>query len=262
MIEVSSTTPSIGKQNFSTALIEAVEILPTTSSECYSVCLYREPLYKTIKPRVDFKDRYLKPFQEDVKKHLDANKIDLNIFCDQESLELALSLKTGSVYLVKQKPLYPFFQHLYRYYSVFLNTPGVQTYHFRGMDNIVSSDNSVKNRRAFHRSDMDVLNMPYFRRGIETYCPIRGSCSVSRNGIKSLATFLKDNRFFPDLNNPKLLWHSDEDFLSEWYNMIKHTLGSFIIVDRPLPMDFYFDLKNMIDKQSNFTIINSERGDI
>lgn len=261
MIEISNQTPSLGK-HISTANIEAVEIIPYNTREYFSVCLYKEPMYKTLRPKSDFKERYLKPFQDDVKRHLEEYNIGLNIFCDEESLELALSLKTGSVYLVKQRPLYPFFQHLYRYYSVFLNQPGVQTYHFRGMDNIVTSDNAMANLRSFHNSTMDILNMPYLRYKTDKYCPIRGSCSVSRRGITSLKEFIKGNRIYPDVQNLTSLWHSDEDFLTEWYNRVKHSLGSFIIVDRKLPMDFFIDLNSMIEKSTNFLIINAERGKI
>lgn len=259
MIRVSSQIPTVG-QNVSTANITAVEIVHTDAKECYSVCLYKEPLYKQLHPTRDFKQRYLEPFKDDVRNHLEKHKMALNIFCDEESLELAISLKTGSVYLVTQKPLYPFFQHLYRYYSVFLEHPTIQTYHFRGMDNIVADDTAVSRLREFHNSSMDVLNMPYFRNFTSKYCPIRGSCSISRRGIKSLAGFLKHKRLYPDVTNKRLLWHSDEDFLTEWFNGIKNTLGIYTIVDRELPMDFYFDLMNMTKSGANFIITNAERG--
>jgi hypothetical protein len=261
MIRVVNTVPSTG--NFiSTASIEAVEIVSTNAVECYSVCLYDEPEYKKLHPTRNFAQRYLQPFQEDVKKHLDRNNMALNIFCDEKSLDLALSLKTGSVYLVKQRVLYPFFQHLYRYYSVFLDHPTIQTYHFRGMDNIICSDNAMSNLREFHTSGMDVLNMPYSRKYKESYCPIRGSCSVSRRGILSLRNFLKENRFFPDMSDKRLIWHSDEDFLTIWFNAIKNYLSIYTIIDRELPMDFYLDLTTMIKASNDFVIKRTTRGDI
>lgn len=219
-------------------------------------------MYKVLRPKSDFKERFLKPFQDDVQNHLEKYGIALNIFCDEGMVDVALSLNAGSVYVVKQKPLYPFFQHLYRYYSVFLKHPTIQTYHFRGMDNIVTSDNAMNNLRNFHNSTMDILNMPYLRYKTDLYCPIRGSCSISRRAIPSLANFLKQHRLYPDLQNINSLWHSDEDFLMEWYNRVKYTLGCYTILDRLMPMDFHIELNNKLKKGSHFVMIDAERGKI
>ena len=262
MIRIRSEQKHLGKQTFSTSSIEGVEIKPVIYSEYYSVCLYKEPLYKQIRPKSDFKKRYLEPFQEEVQAHLEKHKMGLNIFCDAESVDLALSLKAGSVYVVKTPKQYPFFQHLYRYYSVFLEDRGVKTYHFRGMDNIVCSDEAMDKLKEFHGSNKDILHMPYLRYKTDQYCPIRGSCSVSNRGIESLRVFLRDNRFFPNVADNTLLWHSDEDFLAEWFNVAKNNLNIYTIIDRLMPMQYYVDLNNMIEKNVDFTIRRSLRGDI
>lgn len=263
MIEVTGTNQIL--PHSSTAKIRAVESFEehADSENCYSVCLYKEPLYKKIKPKASFDQLYIDPFKSNaVAEHLRKHQMSLNVFCDKESLEKGLSLKCGTVYLVDGKPSYPFFQHLYRYYSILVRNPKVKAYHFRGMDNIISSDGAVARIKDFAESGMDILNMPYFRTYTQAYCPIRGSCSVGANGINSLASFFKSNRFSPNDSEEKLLWHSDEDFLSMWFNLVKSRLNIYTIIDRDMPMQFYMDMATMIQANNKFIIKRADRRDI
>jgi hypothetical protein len=179
---------------------------------------------------------------------LQKNGHHLNIISDAASLSDALSLNVGSVFLCDDEPTAPFAKHIFRYYSVFLPPhPTIKYYHFRGMDNILKSDQEPALIDDFEQSSCDVLRSPYFPMGgaDKRYIRVRGSCSVNLRGAKALAHFLSCT----SLDAPKgnAAFHCDEIHLDKWFERNWRHLKTYTMIDRKMQPDFYREMQEMVD---------------
>lgn len=188
-------------------------------------------------PNRDYSARYLEGVEE-TRRFLDKSGAMLRIFVDEDMAETAMAFNLGNVYLVKDKPDFPFQQHIWRYYSVLFPNENIKAHHFRGLDNVSNDDLKMIDR--FVETKLDVLHAPYISAKLKgALMPIRGSCSVSQKGIESLANFLKSKR--PEKpNDPKNEFFNDEFFLREWYIKDSDKLDYFTFIDRVLPDSIYF----------------------
>lgn len=212
---------------------------------CFSACLYDQPHPK--RRHVNFAERYLDSMPA-VRDRLEETGYGLNIFCDAAMLQTALSFECGSVYLVTEPPKFEFQQHVWRYYSALLpNHPTIQAYHFRGMDNLLASNDELEMFDQFLAGGYEIKHAPYTRKaGGDIYTPIRGSCSVAGRGIQSLGWWLSTQEHFAPEDWPST-WHNDEDHLARWFNAVKHHHSLFTILDRDMPMHFYRDLSIQLE---------------
>lgn len=237
---------------------EAVVIRPTTATHCFSACLYHEPEFKKRFPGRNYANRYLHSMQE-VIPHFRARNFALNIFADEAMLETALSFGFGSVYCVRDKPPFPFAQHVYRYYSALLpEHPTIRAYHFRGMDNLVPSDPFMAVLERFVGAGGEILHAPYLRARGLMYMPIRGSCSVANGGISNLARFLRTTPLEPPTQPWPEGWHCDEHYLARWFKQERLRTRIHTIVDRPLPFEFHAFLHDQIAAGGAFELVRVE----
>lgn len=226
---------------------------PTKARHCFSVCLYSEPLFTVQFPQRNFNKRYLENIPA-VTERLAATNYALNIFCDAASLQTALNLNVGSVYLVTKAKEFAFQQHIWRYFSTLLpKHETIQCYHFRGMDNLLASEDELTLFERFRLSGCDIKHAPYHRASGNIYVPVRGSCSVAHEGIKSLGWWLQNHKQRHPTNWPET-WHSDEDHLTGWFSEAKLSHRLFTIIDRELPMAFYRSLSEQIERGIPLTI--------
>lgn len=220
--------------------------IPHTSRHCFSVCLYHEPEFERRFPRRDFRERYLEKMPQ-IREHLAAHNCHLKIFADETMLDTAMNFEFADVYGVRGEPAFPFYQHIYRYYAALLADHGtVEAYHFRGLDNLLFDPGEWKMFEAFRTSDCGIMHAPYLRANGKVYTPVRGSCSVARDGIAALAWFLRSVPHKAPRQDWPEPWHSDEAYLSRWFAQVKGHLALFTVVDRELPMDFFSDLHRQI----------------
>lgn len=224
-----------------------IQVRQHDSRHCFSACLYHEPTYNERLPGRSWTERYLGRCAASIEE-LEKHGHHLNIICDEASLDAALSLGVGSVFLCDEEPIGPFAKHLFRYYSVFLPThPTVEYYHFRGMDNILKSNDEPGLISDFEQSRCDILRSPYIAMSGEerTYFRVRGSCSVSLRGAKALAHFLSSTPLV--VPEGKAAFHCDEFHLNKWFERYWRHLNPYTIIDRKMKVEFYDELKMMTD---------------
>jgi len=239
---------------------EPVRVVDTHSEHCVSVCLFSEPEWKKRFPSRDFRERFLSK-ANDARTRLAALGYSSVIFCDREMEQLACDLRLGSVYRVTHPPAFPFAQHIWRYLAVLLPPhPTIRAYHFRGMDNLLLSKSDVQLFELLLRQQLDVLHEPYLRHKGRHYTPVRGSCSVAREGIASLAWWLQEMRHYkPEGNDWVDAWHSDEAYLEGWFQQSIAHLRPLTVIDRELPMEFYWDLWKRNQSARTFHIVRREQ---
>jgi hypothetical protein len=231
-----------------------IRIQEHTAKHCFSACLYHEPTFQERFPQRDYKERYLERCADSCEAILREGH-HLNIICDQASLQDALSIPVGSVFLCTQEPKGAFAKHLFRYYSPLLPAhPTIQYWHFRGMDNILKSEDEPKLIADFAASGCDVLRSPYFpiRAPNKHYIRVRGSCSVNLRGAASLAHFLTSVPL--SIQTGSKAFHCDEFHLDKWFQRDWRHLRAFTLVDRAMYDDFYRELKEMIAEGVDQTI--------
>lgn len=205
---------------------------------CFSVCLYKEKTFEKKFPNRDFTLRYLSGIEK-TKEFLEKHDSMLRIFVDEEMKNVAMEFNLGNVFLVKDTPDFPFQQHIWRYYSVLFPDEKIKSHHFRGLDNINKDDIQMLER--FEQTEFDVLHAPYLSSKLKGgVMPIRGSCSVARKGIKSLANFLHTKRPIVPDGDYKKEFFNDEFFLREWYISENSKLDYFTFVDRVFPDSIFF----------------------
>lgn len=225
-------------------------------AHCFSVCLYHEPEYAMRFPTRDFNARYLSRADE-VRRHLEEIRFDLNIFACPRMVETALALDIGSVYLVSDPPPFPFAQQVWRYYSAMLPDHGpALAYHFRGMDNLILSPEEESLMAEFLDSGGEIMHTPYLRRRGDRYMPIRGSCSTAGDAIASLGRYLATAPHELEGEWPDQ-WHNDELHLGRWFNAVKRQSHLFTLVDRELPMEFYADVHEQVKSGKPFRLIRT-----
>lgn len=233
---------------------EIVKERSTKAKHCFSACLYHEPDFKKLFPKRNYNKRYLEIVERLIPYFKEKNYA-LNVFCDAKMLPVAEKFGFGSIYLVNQHPTFPFSQHLYRYYSVFLpEHETIRAYHFRGMDNLIPTEDFTGFINHFLFSKSDLLHAPYTRiKGGLVYTPVRGSCSVANNGISSLASFIRTNK--PEIPVESWrAWHCDETYLTKWFNQCKLNLKLMTIIDRDMHMQFYCDFHKILSDGKSMTI--------
>ena len=222
-----------------------VRIQEHTAEHCFSACLYHEPTFKERFPQRDYRERYLERCAASGDEMLKEG-CHLNIICDQASLDDALSIPVGSVFLCTEEPRGPFTKHLFRYYSPMLPAhPTVRYWHFRGMDNILKSPEEKKLIEQFSASGCDLLRSPYFPFKNKEYIRVKGSCSVNLRGGASLSHFLTTCSLRP--LKGKMAFHCDEVHLDKWFRRDWEKLKVFTLIDRKLGKEFYRDLQEMIE---------------
>lgn len=229
-------------------ILHPIRVVEHTSRHCFSACLFREPTFEKRFPTRDYRERYLERCHASGEA-LTREGHHLNIICDQESLDDALSLGIGSVFVCHDDMPKPFTKHVFRYYSTLLpRHPTVEFWHFRGMDNILKSDDEPRLIEEFERSGCDLLRSPYFPFKViqgKRYIRVRGSCSVNLRGAASLAHFLTS---VPILGQPGAkAFHCDEIHLDKWFQRDWRYLKTFTLVDRSMYPAFYEELREMVD---------------
>lgn len=216
---------------------------PCNSQHVYSLCLYREPTFAARHPTRDFRERYTANLPSIV-AFTSCTGSKFRIFCDEAMAPAVLAFEEADVYLVKEEVNFPFSQHRWRYFSVLLEDEAVartRIHHFRGLDNAALEDLTVNHK--FTKSQCDLLHAPYFprRENMDTYMPIRGSCSVAHNGVSALRYWLKEH----DMKEPQGAWpngfHCDEYYLKEFFDATNGRLNLFTVIDREVPADCWQD---------------------
>jgi hypothetical protein len=237
------------------SFISSLKIEATEATHCFSVCLYHEPEFAVRFRARDFKARYLS-CMEDLSRWLRDTGYALNIFTDAEMAETALKFGCGSVYLVSAPPQFPFAQHLWRYYSALLpDHDTIKAYHFRGLDNVMISEPERKIIARMVEDDAGLMHAPYLRKNGEVYTPVRGSFSVAHEGIRALRWYLSTTpQPMPSEEWPEA-WHSDENYLTGFYQAAARVLNTYTIVDRKLPMEFYADFHQRFTNGYSNTIV-------
>lgn len=219
-----------------------VRVVPTQAVHCISVCLFSEPEWQRRFPQRKFDERFLAKARA-AKARLAELGYAVVIFCDRAMERVALDLELGSVYRVTSAPAFPFAQHQWRYLAAMLPAhETIRVYHFRGMDNLEPSPSDVRMFDLLVTQGLDVLHEPYLRHRGRHYTPVRGSCSVAREGIASLAWWLHSQRYGAPVGDWVDAWHSDEAWLENWFKASRDHLRPLTVIDRELPMEFYFDL--------------------
>lgn len=229
-------------------LFSPIIVRPHSGPHCFSVCLYHEPEFNRTFPARDYKARYLDSMPA-VRARLAEIGYGLNIFCDASMLETALSFGVGSVYLVIDPPAFAFQQHKWRYYSALLPEDGsTLAYHFRGMDNLLVSDQELSLFDRFLSTGSEIKHAPYepLKKDVGRYIPVRGSCSVAGSAIQSLGWWMETKKQ-PAPTTKTSGWHNDEVHLAGWFNACHLDHKLFTIVDRDLPMAFYRDLSQQLE---------------
>jgi len=237
IIDIQNTSESL-KLLAKIPKVENVRIIPEITlvrksnhkKHCFSVCLYKEKTYAERFPERNFENHYLNE-KEKTAEFIRKTKSLLRIFTDEEMLDVALQFENAEVFLVKDKPQFPFQQHIWRYYSVLFPDKKIKAHHFRGLDNVNKDDLDLINSFV---EEYDLLASPYFagKLILDQLIPVRGSCSVANNGIKLLAEFLQTKRpSKPDGHN-KRVFHNDELFLREWWMKDKDLMNVYFYVDR------------------------------
>ena len=230
----------------------------TYAEHCFSVCLYREQEFSTRFPNRDFKKRYLDTIPA-IKDFTARHNFALNIFVDPAMLETAISFDVGSVYVVTEPRLFPFSQHIYRYYSALLPAhPTIRAYHFRGLDNVVIGDQELSLLRHFVSTGAELMHAPYLRAAGSLYTPVRGTCSIAGSAIESLAGFLATTPN-PMPEDSKGIWHNDEIYLGRWFERVKDTLFLYTIIDREMPVEYHMHFANQIRHGRPFHIARLDR---
>jgi hypothetical protein len=80
----------------------------------------------------------------------------------------------------------------------------------------------------------DLLRAPYIRGREQLWTPVRGSCSVAREGIASLRAWLLRESATPEATWPEQ-FHVDETWLARWWEASRRWLNVMTYVDRTLP---------------------------
>jgi hypothetical protein len=231
----------------------AVRTVDTDASTGFSACLYHEPEYKRRFPKRSFSGLYtdrMAEANEWIKEHGYA----LHIYCDAAMLNTALQMDAASVYIVTTPPAYPFAQHLWRYYATLHPAGTVNTWHFRGMDNIITPSDEMVIFDHASLSGAEVIHAPYVRDHGTRYMPVRGSCSVSADGIAALGWWMDTAPLTTPPDWPST-WHNDEEHLARWFAYASPHLRLCTIVDRTLPMSFYRDLSITLEHGQPSTLI-------
>jgi len=234
--------------------VEPILIREHQARHCFSACLFREPTFEERFPDRSWGERYLERCAASIDA-MDRLGCHLNIICDAASLSDALSLGVGSVFLCDDEPTVPFAKHLFRYYSALLPPhPTVEFYHFRGMDNILKSDDEPALLDNFAKSGCDVLRSPYFPMSGKDKCymRVRGSCSVNMRGAASLAHFLSSTPLAS--KKGPAAFHCDEFHLDKWFQRDWRHLKSYTMIDRKMGPEFYQEMQQMIDEGVDQTI--------
>lgn len=224
-----------------------VRVRDHSAKHCFSVCLYREPTYEERFPERSWSERYLERCAASIEA-LERHRHHLNIICDAASLSDALSLGVGSVFLCDDEPTAPFAKHLFRYHSVFLPPhPTIEYYHFRGMDNILKSEDEPALIGDFAQSGCDVLRSPYFPMSgpDKRYIRVRGSCSVNLRGAKAMAHFLSSTPLVVPTGNAA--FHCDEFHLDKWFGRYWYHLKPYTMIDRKMGPEFYLEMQEMVE---------------
>lgn len=237
---------------------EPIQDLATEAEHCFSVCLYREPEFAWRFPTRSFNGRYL-DHAERVKELFERNGWHLRIFADEAMLETALGLRMGSVYRVRSAPAFPFGQHLWRYFSVLIPHTTIRAHHFRGMDNLLVSENDLRLMMRLLDGGFDLLHAPYIRaKGGGIYTPVRGSCSVAGAGIESLAVHLRTMPHEYPGDWPEH-WHSDELWLGRWFERERRRLRLLTMIDREMHQDWLDSLADQIRTGPPFEVVRVAR---
>ena len=235
----------------------------TTAKHCFSVCLYHEPLYAKRYPQRDFAGRYLAAMPA-VKVALEQHGWHLKIFADEPMVSTALALDCGDVYVVRGRPAFPFAQHLYRYYAALLpEHPTIKAYHFRGLDNVGLNEAELRVADLLIREGLDVEHRPYMRMHFEgagkhRYFPVRGSCAVANEGIKSLAWWLRTQPLKCPTDPWPALFHCDEAWLKRWFEACRQHLRLLTVTDhglesrRGVPWEFHTLLQQLVEHQQSY----------
>lgn len=228
-------------------------VRPTDAEHCFSVCLYREPEFPKRFPNRDFADRYLASIPS-IREFIARHNFALNIFVDPAMLETALSFNCGSVYVVTEPSAFPFSQHVYRYYSALLPAhPTIKAIHFRGLDNVLVTDEELALLRHFVTSGAEIMHAPYLRAAGSIYTPMRGTCSIAGDAIRSLGEFLRSTpQEKPE--DHKGVWHNDEIYLGRWFDRVKENLFLYTIIDREMPIEFHMAFAAQIRQGRPFHI--------
>lgn len=231
----------------------------SSSPHAFSVCLYREPSFEQRFPGRDFAQRYLQPRGEIV-EFLRRHGARLIVWCDEAMLETVLAMGYGDVFLVTDPPAHPWAQHLWRYWSCHLALdPAIKALHFRGLDNLLNEDFAMLDR--FVASGCDVLRASYRRGARSRYTPVRGSCSLARHGITSLAHHMRMERPSP----LSLVWpepfHIDEAFLASWWRSALPWLDVMSYVDRVQHPRFWRECHATIEHGRKLIIEGLKRDD-
>lgn len=227
-------------------IITPVRVIDHTSEHCFSACLFHEPTFAERFPERSFQERYLERCHASGEA-LAREGHHLNIICDHASLDDALSLNLGSVFVCHDEPKIPFAKHLFRYYSTLLpRHPTVKWWHFRGMDNILKSDHEPALLADFAASGCDLLRSPYSPMSGQNkrYVSVRGSCSVNLRGAASLAHFLTSVPLESKLG--PLAFHCDELHLNKWFQRDWRQLKLYTLIDRRMRDEFYEELRGMV----------------
>jgi len=233
-------------------------VRPTDAEHCFSVCLYREPEFVKRFPNRDYKKRYLDTIPA-IREFTARHNFALNIFADPAMLETALSFDVGSVYVVTAPPAFPFSQHVYRYYSALLPThPTIRAYHFRGLDNVTVADEELALLRHFVDTGAELMHAPYLRAAGSLYTPVRGTCSIAGQAIRSLGEYLIST---PNVapEDHKGIWHNDEIYLGRWFDRVKESLFLYTIIDREMPIEYHMQFAAQIRQQRPFHIASLSR---
>lgn len=238
---------------------EVVQEHHTTARHCFSVCLYREPTFEQRFPARDFWQRYLQP-GDDIRTMLARHNAHLKIWCDRAMLETAVRMDLGDIYLVTDPPPHPWSQHLWRYYATLL--PAHETivaYHFRGLDNVAREDMAMLDR--FVEGGFDVLRAAYRRGARSIYTPVRGSCSLARNGIASLAHQLCTRTPRPLSAAWPEPFHIDEAFLAAWWRVAHRHLNSMTYIDRKPTPEIFREIRRAMLRGRRIAVEGAIRSD-
>lgn len=246
-----------GKQSCAPRFELAQEV-PTKATHCVSVCLFQEPEWQRRFPGREFRGRFLSRAAA-ARTRLRELGYAVTIFCDKAMESTARELDLGSVYRVTTAPAFPFAQHQWRYLAALLPAhETIRAYHFRGMDNLALTASDVQMFELLLSQRLDVLHEPYLRHKGRHYTPVRGSCSVAREGVASLAWWLHHTPHRAPKGDWVNAWHSDEDYLERWFRASIAHLRPLTVLDRELPMDFYFDLYAANKAGHHFVIARRE----
>lgn len=210
---------------------------PGSSPHCFSVCLYREPTFEQRFPGRDFAARYLQP-RDEILDLLRKHGAHLKVWCDEAMLDTVMAMGFGDVYLVTDPPAHPWSQHLWRYWTCLTTLDSaIKALHFRGLDNLAREDFAMLDR--FVASECDVLRAAYRRGARSRYTPVRGSCSLARRGIRSLAHFLRSEIPSPLSQVWPEPFHIDETALARWWTEALPWLDVMSYVDREMHPRFW-----------------------